>query len=153
MKVILFIPIVAKPWQAPVVTSRGAFSPNNDFKKKVKAMVAGSYEGKPYDKYVAVLFGFYMPIPKSATREQRKKMLERKILPIKGDCTNFQKLFEDCLNKVVITDDKNVGSITSYKCYSEEPGVLIMVQDYEGYFQEHSNSLEACTHEEQEEGK
>ncbi len=141
MKATLYIPVTPAPWQAPRLSQHGVYSVNASKKKQIRCIIAEQWEGKPYDKYVALSFLFCFKIPKTASKKQRAAMLARKILPTKGDCTNCQKLFEDCLNKLVITDDRNVGVVSSAKMYADEPSVTITVQDYTEYFIEHMKQL------------
>lgn len=60
-------------------------------------------------------------------------MLDGDIIPTKGDCTNYQKLYEDCLKKIVITDDRNVEVIGSRKLYGEKGQVTIKVSNRHEY--------------------
>lgn len=77
-------------------------------------------------------------------------MLDGKIFPTRCDCTNLQKLYEDCLKGIVIKDDRQVIVVTSYKCYGEEEGVDITVQDLFEYFKEHEQGIEDAVKERQE---
>lgn len=54
-------------------------------------------------------------------------MEKGEIIPTRLDCTNMQKLYEDCLKKIVIDDDRNVAKIISEKSYAEREGIVIQV--------------------------
>lgn len=54
-------------------------------------------------------------------------MLKGEILPTSCDCTNLQKLYEDCLKGIVIKDDRKVAKIFSEKVYGEKEGVFIQI--------------------------
>lgn len=139
MKVDLIIPFTPVPWCAPRLSKNRCYDPKEADKRAIRYLIQQQYEGQPYDKYVAVFFYFAFQIPKSASKKQRQEMLDKKILPTKCDCTNLQKLYEDCLKKIVITDDRNVCVVSSYKCYAEQPSVEITVQDFYEYFKEHED--------------
>ena len=62
----------------------------------------------------------------------------------------MQKLFEDCLQGIVISNDNNVVSITSYKCYEETAHVTIIVQDHFEYMKEHEEGIEDAIKERKE---
>jgi Holliday junction resolvase RusA-like endonuclease len=70
---------------------------------------------------------FVFPFPKSASKAKKEKMKAGEIIPTKCDCTNLQKLYEDCLKGIVITDDRNVVYVSSFKLYGEKGRVQIKV--------------------------
>jgi Holliday junction resolvase RusA-like endonuclease len=54
-------------------------------------------------------------------------MLAGRVIPTRCDCTNLQKLYEDCLKGLIITDDRNVAKIFSEKLYGEKDEIIIKV--------------------------
>ena len=142
MKVTLDIAIDPTSWKAPRLGRNRIYSPHNEVKRKIKYFIRQQYQALPYSGYTSLFFHFAFATPASASRKQRERMLNRKIFPIKMDCTNMQKLFEDCLQGIVISNDKNVISVTSYKCYEETSHVIIIVQDHHDYMKEHQEGIE-----------
>ena len=72
---------------------------------------------------------FFMPIPKSLSA---KKRLELKHHVKKQDIDNMLKFALDCLNGMLIKDDKQVYKITAEKLYSENPRTCVEVVWKEG---------------------
>jgi len=149
VKVELYIPLDPVPWSAPRISKTHCYDTREKDKRAARYYIATQYDGEPYDKYVAIVFLFAFLPPKSATKKQREAMLKQDIIPTKCDCTNLQKLYEDCLKGIVITDDRNVRVVSSYKCYDERGGVSIIVQDAKEYFEEHLQGIKDAV----EEGK
>ena len=58
-------------------------------------------------------------------------MLDRRVLPTTPDTTNMQKLYEDCLQDIVIENDSRCNKITSVRYYAEKPGVIIILRTWE----------------------
>lgn len=136
MKVTLDLAIDPTPWKAPHMGAHGIYAPHNEVKRKIKHFIRQQYQGQPYTGYTALFFYFAFAVPQSASVIQRKRMLDQKIYPTKMDCTNCQKLFEDCLQGIVISNDKNVVAVTSCKFYEEKGRVQIIVQDVNDYMKE-----------------
>ena len=145
LKVGFYIPVTPIPWAAPKFGKGVAYDIRQKDKQLAKFHIQKQYKGDPFQGYVVIHFFFVFPVPKSATKKQRKDMVGQKIFPTKCDCTNLQKLYEDCLKKIVINDDRNVVMSTNYKCYSLDPCVIIIVQDYEEFVAEHTQGLNNAT--------
>ncbi len=72
----------------------------------------------------------YFPVPKSATKAEREKMLTGKKRPtVKPDIDNITKTILDALNKYAYKDDSAVVKIISEKKYSAEPKVTVILTD------------------------
>lgn len=142
MKIDLYIPFDPVPWAAPKLSKTHCYDPREKDKRAIRYLIKEQYNGPIYDIYVAIQFTFQFPIPKSATKSMREAMLGKKIFPTKCDCTNLQKLYEDCLKKIVIEDDRKVVITSSAKYYGEFGSVVMVVQDYEGFFKEHTRGIE-----------
>ena len=66
----------------------------------------------------------FFPVPVSASRTKKEKMLSGEIRPtVKPDCDNIEKIYLDSLNGVYFLDDKQVVDIHTQKLYSETPRV------------------------------
>jgi Holliday junction resolvase RusA-like endonuclease len=76
---------------------------------------------------------FHFKPPESASKKRKIEMLAGKEIPTKKDCTNMQKLYEDCLKKIVVNDDRNVAKISSEKLYAEKDEVIIKVWTLKEY--------------------
>lgn len=141
MKVVLQLSVDPTPWKAPRLGRKGVYSPHNDIKRKIKHYIRQQYQDLPYSGYTSLFFCFAFATPTTASKIQKQRMLNREIFPTRIDCTNMQKLFEDCLQGIVITNDKNVISVTSYKFYADDPSVTIVVQDHNEYIEEHEKGI------------
>ena len=115
------------PWTAPRLGRGGCYSAHSKYKEIFHAIICAQYKGAPLRGYVHVDFTFSFPYPKATTKKNRALMEEGKIYPTKSDCTNLQKFTEDCLNRIVIEDDRNVVQITSKKLYALNGSVNIKV--------------------------
>jgi len=131
--IVLELPIDPIPWTAPRLSRHHAYDPKEKDKRAIRYLVKQQYELPPIDGYCSLFFLFYYKIPKSASKATRAKMLSGEIIPTKSDCTNCQKLFEDCLKKIVIVDDRNVEVIGSRKMYAEKGHVTIRILKSEEY--------------------
>jgi Holliday junction resolvase RusA-like endonuclease len=141
MKVELTIPYAPVPWAAPKLSKYRCYDPREADKRAIRFLMREQYDGDPYENYVAILFYFAFEPPKSTSLRNRARMLLGEIRPTKCDCTNLQKLYEDCLKGIVIKDDRHVCAVSSYKCYEQTASVHIIVQDLREYFQEHEEGL------------
>ncbi len=141
LKVVLELAIDPTPWKAPRLGRKGVYSPHSDIKRKIKHFIRQQYQDLPYSGYTSLFFCFAFATPTTASKIQKERMLNREIFPTRIDCTNMQKLFEDCLQGIVISNDKNVITVTSYKYYAEQPSVTIIVQDHQEYIKEHEQGI------------
>ena len=80
----------------------------------------------PYRLYVEA----YFQIPKGVNQSDRERMINRDIFPgKKPDLDNICKAAMDGLNGVAYVDDAQIVSIMSYKVYSEEPRLVLTLQE------------------------
>ncbi len=122
---ILGIPI---PWKAPYVGSRGAFSPRYNEMKIIKSEIASQYSGPLIDIAICADFVFYMPIPKNTSKKRREAMTKGLLRPEKTpDRTNICKLYEDCLQGIVIKNDAKIVDGRVAKFYGEIPCTQIYI--------------------------
>lgn len=72
----------------------------------------------------------YFPIPKSTSKKKRQLMLEGQIRPTKKpDFDNIGKIVCDALNTVAYHDDVQIVDAQVRKFYSEEPRVVVTIQE------------------------
>lgn len=124
---IIQIPYDPVPWQAAKVSKFGTYDPKEKDKRAIRYLIRQQYSGPVLDEYVNIVFMFGFSVPKSASKKKRALMLAQEILPTRADCTNCQKLFEDCMKGIVFKDDRLVESISSKKMYSEKPFMMALV--------------------------
>ncbi len=73
----------------------------------------------------------YFTIPKSVSKKKRQQMIDGKIRPTKKpDMDNIIKIIADSLNKIAYHDDSQIVDCDVHKFYSEEPKVIVVIQDY-----------------------
>ena len=93
------------------------------------AMIFRSKKKDMFKGYISISVTAYFPIPKSASKALKSKMLSGELLPDKKpDLDNIIKTVLDGLNGVAFLDDKAVIKIAGSKRYSTEPGVAVMIQ-------------------------
>lgn len=116
------------PWAAPKLGRYGyAYDIREKDKRVARYLIGQQYKQAPITETVILAFVFFFSIPKSASKSKKEKMLSGEIIPTRCDCTNLQKLYEDCLKGIVIKDDRNVVYVSSYKLYAEKGRVQIKV--------------------------
>lgn len=120
------IPVVPTPWSAPIIRGRRAHDPRESHKRFVRLYLQ-TLSIEKLMGYVAIKFTFTFPLPKALSAAKKSAMLAGKILPTKSDCTNLQKLYEDCLKGILIEDDRKVAKIFSEKVYGERIGVDVYI--------------------------
>ena len=130
---IIEIPFDPVPWSAPRLARGHAYDPKEKDKRAIRYLVKQQYDKPPMKGFVALTMCFAYPMPKSASKKKREAMLAGHIIPTKSDCTNCQKLYEDCLKNIVFEDDRNVALISSMKLYSEKGQVIIKVWPLEEF--------------------
>jgi len=119
-------------WSAPIKGKSGFYDKKHKEKEMVRWQLKAQYNRDiPLKGLVALEFIFFLPIPKGASKAKRKQMLERRIFPMRPDTTNMQKLYEDCLQGIVIDNDCSCIDVHSKKFYSDNPGVTITVRTLE----------------------
>lgn len=126
-----FIDCKPTPWSAPQKGKKGFYDKKSQEKEFAKWQLRGQYRDPPLKGSISLEFIFFSPIPKGTSKARMKDMRERRILPTSPDTTNMQKLYEDCLQGVVIENDRNCNKITSSHYYADRPGVSILVRTWE----------------------
>lgn len=125
--------LTGKPvsWSAPTKGKNGFYDKKSAIKEQARWQIKAQYREKPLEGFVAVDFVFFVPIPKGTSKALKSQMLRRMVLPTSPDSTNLQKLYEDCLEGIVIENDRYVNRVSSVRYFSESPGVLISVRKWD----------------------
>jgi Holliday junction resolvase RusA-like endonuclease len=72
-------------------------------------------------------------VPDSWSNKKRTAALTGALLPIKRpDCSNYLKLAEDCLSKIVFKDDCQIVELQCKKIYSAQPKITVTVEPING---------------------
>lgn len=76
--------------------------------------------------YIGIDITAFYKIPKSTSNKKRQQMLNNELLPDKKpDLDNVAKIICDALNAIAYLDDKQIVSLTVNKFYSEQPQVVV----------------------------
>ena len=84
----------------------------------------------PPKTYIDIRVIAYIKIPKSASKENREKMIAGEIRPtVKPDWDNIGKLVADALNGIAYDDDKCIVDAMVRKFYSTDPRTVVILQE------------------------
>lgn len=82
----------------------------------------------PYAEPVELQICFYMPVPKSWSKETLKKFEDGRLYPDKRpDEDNLSYLVTNALKGIVYDDDKRICNKRTFKRYSNRPRTEIVV--------------------------
>lgn len=120
------------PQSRPRFISKGKKSFCYNSKKKLKNsfrwQISSQFREPLIDVPVRVDLIFFMPIPGSSKKIQKRQMANGLIGHTKRpDLDNLQKFALDCLSGVVLKDDCLVCEIRAKKVYSHSPGTNIRI--------------------------
>lgn len=119
---------VPTPWKAPQIGRGHAYAPHAKEKEYIQWQVKAQWNQAPLAGAVWADFTFHMPIPKNTSKTRRIQMLNGIIHPTcRPDRTNILKLYEDCLNGIVIEDDSQIVDGCVRKIYGETPKTVIRI--------------------------
>ncbi len=128
------IPLKPVPWAAAKLSRGRAYDIREPDKRLFKLFLRKANPLRsPITEYTAIRFKYTFEPPKSASKKKRLLMLAGEIIPTSCDCTNLQKLSEDCLKGIIIDDDRKVAKIFSEKIYGEKESILIQVFTLQEY--------------------
>ena len=125
--ILLHIPLPPVPWQAPLRARGYCYDPKESDKRAARYYIAQQYKAKPLTDFTVLAFKFMFKVPKSYGKKKAIEALAGRVLPTRSDCTNLQKLYEDCLKGIVIDDDRKVIKIMAEKFYGKKDGIFISV--------------------------
>jgi Holliday junction resolvase RusA-like endonuclease len=108
------------PWAAHKGFGRRAYNPRHKEKIFVQGQLRQQWKKSPLDKTLRIIFEFYIPVPKSASKKERERMLSQKWHDRKPDTTNLLKFAEDTLKGIVIKDDNKNSRVVGDKQWCEE---------------------------------
>lgn len=117
----------------------GSYDPKNsrDFKATLHLLAQTELiaEGKhQIEGPCAMTIHFFVPIPKSFSKNKRQQALDGIIRPTnKPDVDNLAKSVMDAFTGVLYTDDRLVVQITVFKFYREREGVDVTIQSLDAY--------------------
>lgn len=123
------LPFHPVSWMAAIKSGRRFFNPRDEDKRTVQAYLSAVYRGNQISVPIDLRFEFAFPYPKKLTKQQKSLKAEGKLFPAKMDTTNLIKFYEDCLKKIVITDDRNCIAVYGRKFYADEPFINIEVRE------------------------
>ena len=86
------------------------------------------YRGLPYKGAVKVDYYFGFPIPKSWPLDQQE-LAKKGGMPhtVKPDYDNLEKLYNDCIKKIIIADDSQICGGEWTKEYTANPRTEILI--------------------------
>lgn len=117
--------------RATVVAGRAKiYTPmtTEEYEKRIRAAWVRAYGDKPEEGALQVRIHFGMPIPMSATKANKKKMLLKQEFPKKRpDLDNLIKAVLDGLNGVAYKDDCQIVTILARKFYASVPYVKVKI--------------------------
>lgn len=120
------------PWKAPRFARGHAYDPIAKQKEHLRWQIRGQYRGEILTCPVSIDFTFYFPIPKATSKTRKRQMLAGIIVPMSSpDATNLQKAMEDCLQGIVIENDRQTVDISSKRRFGETPGAVIRIMSYQ----------------------
>src|SRR5690348_11291041 len=95
-------------WSPARVCNNHSYNPHSKEKKSTIQEIRWRMPAlqPPIKGFIVLELEFIFPIPRSASKRQRQKMIDQEIYPTKKDCTNLQKFIEDCLKNIAIEDDR-----------------------------------------------
>jgi len=127
-----FIPGKPVAQSRPRFARRGNFvatydaTPAKDYKSWVKSCALDSME-----KFGIKLINRDIPLVMTlAVQMERPKARKKDVFPVtKPDCDNFAKGVMDALESILYTADQQIVRLIVSKHYSDQPGVLVTVQE------------------------
>lgn len=121
------------PWAASRVRKGVHYNPRHIQKLEFQWQIRAQYRSDPIEGYYYINFKYFFQPPASVSKSKRRDMIAGVLAPTSQDTTNLNKFFEDCLKKIVITDDRYVRKICGEQLYADREGVLIQVFPWDEY--------------------
>jgi Holliday junction resolvase RusA-like endonuclease len=141
--VTLVIPGKPVPQPRPKVCRRGAFvstyTPDNGiraYRDAISLIVRAAMAGVMHTGAVRLTVELEFVRPPShysVTKKYGRRLKETApAWPVDGDCSNYVKGVEDCLNGVAWKDDVQIVSLNVTKCYTERQLTIITIEGVPG---------------------
>lgn len=125
------IPMVT-PWSAPKRKGSVYYNPKHAEKVYMQDCIRDQYDGPLLECGIRAFFEFHIMMPKTWSPKKRATMIGE-LHEEKPDATNCQKLAEDCLQGIVIKDDKKISWIGSVKFWAEHSSTVIKLWRTKGH--------------------
>lgn len=84
---------------------------------------------EPLKSHLTVFLYLRYTVPASYTKKRKEACLNGFEYPKRIDLDNCYKSITDAMNGIVYVDDSQIVEAHILKCYAEEPGVNIMIQE------------------------
>jgi Holliday junction resolvase RusA-like endonuclease len=92
-------------------------------------LILSQYAGDLLYDAVEIELTFYFAPPKSTPKKKLPLFLKNVLhVSTRPDCTNCQKLFEDCLQGTVIANDRQVQKISSQKQWAAQAYITCIIK-------------------------
>jgi Holliday junction resolvase RusA-like endonuclease len=115
-------------WLASIKGKHTFYNPRDKEKQIATNLLMQQWHGTPLTDYLKLKFTFIHEVPKSASLKKKKACLNGEVFPTRKDLSNCVKFYEDCLKKIVISDDRIVVKIEAEKLYGEKGKVIIEIE-------------------------
>lgn len=120
---------VARRGGIPIV-----FDPNSKEKSQLKRQfeyaLKKDHPNYTYPQNPIVTFLFFMPIPQSLNKSEKEKASKGYLRQQKKpDIDNLIKFYLDCMNEIVIDDDRKVALGSAFKVYHTNPRTQIVIKE------------------------
>lgn len=122
---------IPKPQARARVTKFGTYDPTKDYKSWLRYQILEQFRKvyeAPLDQPLQVIATFRLPIPKSISKKARQRLLDNPHHCKRPDVKNLYTAIEDAMNEIVYKDDCLIFAAHIYKCYSESPGISIVIR-------------------------
>ena len=84
---------------------------------------------EPLKSHLTVFLYLRYTVPPSYTKKRKEACLNGFEYPKRIDLDNCYKSITDAMNGIVYVDDSQIVEAHILKCYAEEPGANIMIQE------------------------
>lgn len=110
-----------------------AYTPEStrEYEGKVRGAYYRKYGSKMIFQHTPVMVTIiaYYPVPKNASKDTRRQMLQGDLMPVlTPDIDNIVKIIMDGLNRTAYQDDKQVVAVVARKRYDITGHVTVMVE-------------------------
>lgn len=128
---LLFIDHIPTPWSAHGGSGRRSYDKKAKEKQEYRRQIKEQWGNrKIISTPITIYIHYALPIPKGTSKKRREQMLKGEIYHIvRPDTTNLNKLAEDTLKGIVISDDSIVVDIRGKKRYGDKPSVQIWIHE------------------------
>jgi Holliday junction resolvase RusA-like endonuclease len=105
-----------------------AYNPSNKEIAVVQWQLKAHAPAEPMRGSLEVHYSFFLPIPKSTPKIQRKQMLSGLICHMKRpDVSNLAYLVENAMKGIIYNDDSQIRKFSAEKVYSDDPRIVVKV--------------------------